>query len=406
MKWKGKLKMQKNRYKDKIISLLAEACQTDTQKIELMDEHESLTSTGLTSISFISFIVKLEEEFEIEINDSDLVFEKFETLDALYKTLSSYISLENTPEIKKCLILDCDNVLWKGIAGEEAILIDEDVLKLHLLLSELYKQGIFLCLCSKSKPEFIDDAFKNQDMKIDKSIFAVAKINRTDKTSNIKDIISELNIGKDSVVFVDDSDYELGYISLSIPEIYTIKADWSDISFIEEIKTRFSDTPHSDLNRTELYREQKEREKEKKLHITVDEYNASLKTITDCREAKEEDIPRVSELSVRTNQFNLSDAHFSEEEIKSFLGSRDSRIVILSASDKYGDMGIVGAAITRGNIIEAFMLSCRVFDRGFEYILLDKLKSMSSEPLKGKFRNNQKNAGFADFYSNNVIEVI
>lgn len=406
MKWKDKLRMQENRYKDKIISLLAEACQTEIQKIESTDEHESLTSTGLTSISFISFIVRLEEEFGIEINDSDLVFEKFETLDALYKTLSSYISLENTSEIKKCLILDCDNVLWKGIAGEEPTLIDEDVLKLHLLLSELYNKGIILCLCSKSKPEFIDDAFKNQDMKTDRSIFATAKINRADKTSNIQDIISELNIGKGSVVFVDDSDYELGYISASMPEIYTIKADWSDISFIEEIKTQFSDTPHSELNRAELYREQKEREKEKKLYITVDEYNKSLKTLTDCREAKEYDIPRVSELSVRTNQFNLSDAHFSEDEIKSFFDSPDSRIVILSASDKYGDMGIVGAAVTRGNIIEAFMLSCRVFDRGFEYILLDKLKSLSPEPLKGKFRNNLKNTALADFYSKNGIEVI
>ena len=69
-------------------------------------------------------------------------------------------------------------------------------------------------------------------------------------------------------------------------------------------------------------------------------------------------------------------------------------------------MGIVGAAITRENIIEAFMLSCRVFDRGFEYILLDKLKSLSPGPLKGKFRDNRKNSGFADFYPNNGIEVI
>jgi FkbH-like protein len=201
-------------------------------------------------------------------------------------------------------------------------------------------------------------------------------------------------------VFVDDSEYELGLVNAFLPEVDTVKADYSNLSFIDEIKSFFGHAQSSDLNRTKLYKEQKEREKEKLMFKTVEEYNASLETKYICDFAAKEHLDRVSELSQRTNQFNMSGKRYSKND--------PCVVLYLSASDKYGDMGIVGAAMIKNAetavVIENFMLSCRVFDRGFEYILLDKIKELShGKNLYGVYVQTEKNQRYAGFYAENGV---
>lgn len=107
---------------------------------------------------------------------------------------------------------------------------------------------------------------------------------------------------------------------------------------------------------------------------------------------------------MRTRQFNLSDAHYSVEEITNFYNSDEYKVISLTASDKYGDLGLVGASIINGNTIIAFMLSCRVFDRGFECVMMDTIKALHNIPLKGVYVENGKNSRFMDFYKDNGIE--
>ena len=377
--------------KEKILEVLGNIIDINKEQLLKTSVDTKLTDLGLTSIQFIQFIVAIEEEFEIEILDSDLIMTNFETVEMLFSTLEKYFTPKST--LKKVLICDCDNVLWHGISGEEEIYIDATILKFQETLIELYNRGILICLCSKNEPENIETVFNSLEMPLKKNHILISKINLTDKATNIKEIALELNLSADSFVFVDDSKYELDLVSSIIPDITTVLADYSNCDFIEKIKG-FFDGSSTDINRTQQYRDQKEREKEKQRYASAEEFNASLKTEIKCETASPAQAARISELSQRTNQFNLSDVRYS--------------VYVLSASDKYGDMGLVGAAVVRKTenpVIIGFFLSCRVFGRGFEEHFLNKIKSNFAVSMYGIYKRTDKNKRFEDFYPKNGVEV-
>lgn len=392
--------------KETILQCLSETLGLSLSELQKTDPDTHLLDIGLTSLSFISFIVKIEQELEIEVLDSDLIFDNFATINKLYDTLSKYFPDESP--VKKVLVLDADNVLWKGVSGEEAIVIDETVLNFQSLLLSFYEKGVLLCLCSKNQTELIEQAFQSTGMLLGKEHFAVFLANRLDKASNLQTIAIELNLSPDSFVFADDSDYELGYIGLNFPEVECIKIDHSTQNGVcDRLSALFSGVQAtSDLNRTQLYREQKEREKEKHRFTSVQEYNASLQTQTTCQAASVNDCARLSELSIRTNQFNLSNKCYSQDEMQALLADPSYLVLSLSVRDKYGDMGLVGMAVVHQTTVEAFMLSCRVFDRDLELVLLNEIKARIKSPLCGVYRRTDKNQGFSNFYSNNGVTVV
>ena len=385
-----------------ILDCLAKTLKLTNAEVQNIRMDVELSTIGLSSIDFVSFAVELENALGIEIRDSDLVMEKFKTLDCVVKTVSAYLSPDTGT--KKCLILDADNVLWKGISGEESICIDGDVLRFQQLLLRLYDRGVLLCLCSKNESWLIEESFADSRMRLTKEHFVVFLANRTDKATNILFIADELNLSTDQFVFVDDSDYELAFVKTAIFDIETVKADYTSMEFMQTVEHCFTNVmPTSDLNRTQLYRGQKERQKVKRTTASVAEYNETLHTETVCRTASVQECMRLAELSERTHQFNLSAKQYSEQTLSALLEDPAYTVLSLSARDKFGDMGIVGMAVAKHDIIEAFMLSCRVFDRGFEYILLDKLKEIIGKPLYGVFSPNPKNLRYADFYSQNNV---
>ena len=372
--------------KEKILEVLGNIIDINKEQLLKTSVDTKLTDLGLTSIQFIQFIVAIEEEFEIAILDSDLIMTNFETVEMLFSTLEKYFTPKST--LKKVLICDCDNVLWHGISGEEEIYIDATILKFQETLIELYNRGILICLCSKNEPENIETVFNSLEMPLKKNHILISKINLTDKATNIKEIALELNLSADSFVFVDDSKYELDLVSSIIPDITTVLADYSNCDFIEKIKG-FFDGSSTDINRTQQYRDQKEREKEKQRYASAE-------------------AARISELSQRTNQFNLSDVRYAKEEINYFIRDEGYCVYVLSASDKYGDMGLVGAAVVRKTenpVIIGFFLSCRVFGRGFEEHFLNQIKSNSAVPMYGIYKRTDKNKRFEDFYSKNGVEI-
>ena len=185
-----------------------------------------------------------------------------------------------------------------------------------------------------------------------------------------------------------------------------IRADADDPELCEKIDSCFEGAD-SDVDRTKQYRDQKEREKEKLRCQSVEEYNNSLESRVKTSLCAEEDAPRVAELSQRTNQFNLSGARYTEDDVRRFISSDEYRVLSLCASDKYGDMGIVGAAVVRlgdSPVIEGFFISCRVFGRGFENLLLDEVKRVSPN-AGGIYRRTDKNAQFENFYTENGVTV-
>lgn len=390
----------------KIIKCLSEVLSKDISVIEKLDPNVPLSDIDFTSIALVHFVVRIEEELKIEILDSDLLYENFSTLNNILKTLSKYIDHKN-PIIKKCLILDADNVLWKGISGEEDIVIDDVILNFQNTLLELYRRGVILCLCSKNSIKEIKTSFAHPKMMLNEEHFAALRANSFDKVTNIISIAKELNIFYDSMVFADDSDYELGFVSLNLPEITTLKINHTTLKPSDTLMLLFDAVQaSSDLNRTVLYQEQKNREKEKLHFTTIEEYNQSLETQISCHIATPNEISRLSELSFRTHQFNLSARSYTDEELSNLMNDDRISVFSLSAKDKYGDMGIVGMAILNFDTIEAFMISCRVFDRDFELRLLEKIKETIPTVLYGIYVSNEKNSRFADFYSKNGVTQI
>ena len=394
--------------KDKILYCLSKILETDIEDLNAMPENVILSEIGLDSIKFISFIVELEDALKIEVSDKDLRLDNFETLEKTYKTLQKYFKSEKSENIlKKCLILDCDGVLWKGVAGEEAITIDEYEVKFQNELIGLYEKGTLLCLCSKNEQRNISEAFSHPDMVLKKEHVIITKTNSSNKADNIREIAAELNILTDDFVFADDDPYEIGLVNSLMPEVETV--NYSEAGAIEMIKSFFGSLPQ-DINRTQLYKEQKERVKALSLFSSVEEYNASLETKIICDTANINQAARITELSQRTNQFNLAGKHYSSDEIETFIKSEEYNILYLSVSDKYGDMGIVAAAVVKKKtdhiLIENFMLSCRVFCRGFEYVLLDKIKQMFDITiLSGIFIQNEKNKKHSGFYKDNGVNI-
>lgn len=387
--------------KVKICRLLSEALQKDEKEILSFPDNMPLEDIGLNSMCFIKFIVAVEEAFEIEIRDSDLLLERFRTLELTYTTLSTY--LEFTP-IRKVLVLDCDNVLWHGISGEEQIEVDENLIIFQQQLIKLYEQGVLLCLCSRNDWEFVRNSFQNKAMLLSEQHIVSIRANHNNKVDNLREISTELNLSLDSFVFVDDSDYELGMVQTLLPEVVCIPFCNPVESVLEKLTNLFSSVTAGNPNRTQQYLEQKEREKSKKEFTNIDEYNRSLNTVINCARADETSIARLVELSQRTQQFNLADTHYTKGELLTRLQDPNYIIITMSAADTYGDMGVVGMTILHNAYIEAFILSCRVFDRGFEQVLLNAAKrSVNNILLYGIYHQTDKNKRYIDFYPNNEV---
>ena len=391
----------------KVIEILASVLEISETELNEYDNAAPLEEKGFDSIKFIKTVVLLEDEFNIEINDSDLLVSNFATLGDVFKTLDKYLSQKNV--FKKVLVTDCDYVLWSGISGEEQLSLNSVCITFQNLLVELYNSGVLICLCSKNEQSNIDEAFNTLEMPLKNEHILAKKINRTNKATNIRELASELNLSTDSFVFVDDSDYELGLISSLIPDIAVVKADLSNADWINRVKSMF--IPGIGVEkRTQQYREQMERERDKNYFTSVEEYNESFNTKVICELATSEQVERIAELSQRTNQFNLAVSRYSEHDISELIHNANYAVIMLSVDDKYGDMGIIGCAIVRLSeraVIEAFMLSCRAFDRCFEFVLLQKVKSITAgKKLYGILQRNEKNKRYSDFYKNNGVECV
>lgn len=391
--------------REKLLELLAEATGHTLTEVLAVNKDTPVKELGLDSLKFIQMIVRFEEKFGIEVYDSDLVMSNFQTVGALLQTFQKYLP---DAALKKVLICDCDNVLWNGIAGEESIFIDERNVRFQNMLIELYSKGVLLCLCSRNLQEHIDRAFADLTMPLEKKHIIISKINLGNKAENIRAISTELNLSADSFVFVDDSDYELGLINTLLPEVETVKADYSDMNFLEEIKSLFGERFAQDINRTHLYIQQKEREKTKLHASTAAEYNNSLETRWVCAVDDITQVERIAELSQRTNQFNLSGTRYSKKQITEFIEDKSKHMISLSVRDKYGDMGIIGAAVVsvfeNSAVIDSFFLSCRAFDREFEGVLMEEIKKYCKDKsLSGVYIPTGKNARYADFYNKNGV---
>ena len=388
--------------KSDIRGILLEILETDESE---MSDTAVLSELGFDSIRFINFVVEIETEFNIEIYDSDLDIENFNSIDAIFKTLKKYFDEEKT--IYKCVITDCDGVLWHGISGEsgaDKAYFNDKSISMGKFLHDLRKRGVLLAVCSKNEQKNIESMLSDVSCPLSRDDFAVIETECDNKAEAVQCIISQLGFFSENVIFLDDSDYEIGLINEYLPEVKALKVQ-DDRNFVDGLAELFENLPEvSAIDRTAQFREQKEREKIHIASVSPKEYNSKLDTVIACGYADKSDIERMSELSERTNRFNMTGCRYSREDIGFMIDNADYKVYTLRASDKYGDMGLVAMAVVHNGIIESFMLSCRVFGRDFEKVMLEKIKSDASGKLCGMYVPTEKNSYCRAFYKNNGVK--
>jgi len=321
---------------------------------------------------------------------------------------------------KKCIVLDLDNTLWGGIVGEdgfEGINLGDTpegkaFVEFQKILFALHKRGIILAINSKNNA---DDAIKvikeHPNMVLREENFSSVRINWNDKVANMKEIADELNIGLDSMIFFDDEPVNREYMRLSLPQVLTVDLaddtseyaqDLMDMNDFHVLKIT-----EEDIGRGKMYLEERQRKELEKSATNLEDFLKQLDIKILIKNANEFTIPRISQLTLKTNQFNLTTKRYQEEGIRDLVHKDNYWIGCAQVEDKFGDNGITGVFIIKKEksewIIDTFLLSCRIMGRKIEdgilAYILQKAKQEGANTIKGTFIPTKKNKPCENFLS-------
>jgi FkbH-like protein len=326
-------------------------------------------------------------------------------------------------QTRKCVVLDLDNTLWGGIVGEdglEGIALGEEGIGLAFAefqdeLLNLTRKGILLAICSKNNEE---DALavirRHPSMRLKEDDFAARRVNWQDKAANMRDLAAELNLGLDSFIFIDDNPAERALVRSELPEILVpewpqdpalYRAALLDLAAVHMMKVSITG---EDRARTSMYRAEGERRRLlESSGGNLESYYRSLQMTARIGFADSFTIPRIAQLTQKTNQFNLTTRRYSEADIRLLSEAPDALVLWLGLSDRFADNGIVGVMILRqlpaGEwSIDTLLLSCRVIGRTVENAFVGFackiLTDRAVERLTGDYRPTPKNAVAADLY--------
>lgn len=328
-----------------------------------------------------------------------------------------------TGHFKKVIALDCDNTLWGGILGEdgeENIQMNDNTLngkaykEVQTILRSLQSEGVLLALCSKNNLAEVDKVLSHHPDMILKEEHIIAKrINWQDKASNLRELSASLNLGLDSFIFIDDSSFEIGLIQKELPQVLCVQvpANLSEYSsVIRELRKDFFSlsTTAEDYRKTEQYQVEQQRKSHSEQFNSTEEYLASLELGVSIQWNEKIPVPRASQMTQKTNQFNLTTRRYTEIDISKMLADSDFAIAVLSVTDRYGDYGISGMAIVKADhknasaTIDSFLISCRVIGRNVEYAFFDsiveKLLKDGVKTMRAEYLPTAKNKQVEKFY--------
>ena len=325
-----------------------------------------------------------------------------------------------TGKIKKALILDCDNTLWRGIIGEDGI----EGIKMSGLTSKgrpyaavqhmahrLASEGILIALSSKNNEDDVQEVLENHpDMILQEDLITMKMINWNDKASNIRKIAETLNIGLDSFIFIDDSAFEIGLINEQLPEVTTFrvpsKTHLYPLEFAEIVNSfyRLSKSAE-DLKKVEMYKQQAKRVKAESDFASMSDYLNSLQIEIEIFRNEASLISRLAQMTQKTNQFNLTTRRYTETDVFGFIESNNYNVYAISVRDKYGESGVTGLAILEylddGSVnIDSFLMSCRIIGRGIEDAFISHIMNDIKESaiVKAQYIETKKNKQVEQFY--------
>ncbi len=326
---------------------------------------------------------------------------------------------------KKCLVLDCDNVLWGGVIGEDGLAgiklgraypgsayheLQQEIINLH-------HRGVVLALCSRNNEIDVWEVFKRHpEMLLRREHIATAQINWNNKVSNLVRIAEDLNLGLDSLVFIDDSPFEVDQVRQCLPQVEVIHLPKDRaVDYCEILATGgWFDTltlSKEDRLRGVMYQAEAARKELQAKSLDLKSFYSSLEMTLEIRNANQFTIPRVAQLCRKTNQFSLTTRRYTDAEIHAFAASDESEVIHVEMRDRFGESGIVGVCILKYRddrvLIDSFLLSCRVLGRGVEDAFLvqclTRAKRRGSTIAVGEYRPTSKNGQVREFYSNHAF---
>ncbi len=321
----------------------------------------------------------------------------------------------------KALVLDCDNTLWGGILGEDLAsgirLSPNDYpgsvfYRAQTEFLALQRQGVLLCLCSKNDAAEVDAVLDSHpDMVLRQADIVAKQVNWTDKVTNLRQLAQDLNIGLDSLVFLDDSAFECEAVRSQLPEVAVFQAPASPpdyLGVIAAIKDLFlaGGATTDGADKTEQYRMRAQALAEQQAFDSQEDYLASLGlTVTLARDDAAR-VSRISELSRKSNQFNLTTVRYSPGDIERLMADPAAAVWSLEVADKFGAAGLTGVVVVRyageTATVESLFMSCRVLGRGIEFAIWPTIFADAAAHgctrLEAAYRPTAKNGQAADFY--------
>ncbi|HEX5759851.1 MAG TPA: HAD-IIIC family phosphatase [Thermoanaerobaculia bacterium] len=330
---------------------------------------------------------------------------------------------------KKCVVLDLDNTLWGGVVGEEGAAgvkvgpgdpEGEAFADFQHRLKALQARGILLALCSKNNPADALEVFQTRpEMPLRLEDFAALEIGWEPKPQGLARIAEALNVGLDSLVFVDDNPAEVSLVNQMLPAVKTLllPPDPADFAAALDRLTEFEKTAilEDDAQKTRQYRQNRERHELQLAAGDLATYLASLRTEVTIQRARREDLPRVQQLFAKTNQFNLTTRRYSAAEVERFAASPQAELWVTRARDRFGDLGTIGVALlkreARTLTIDSLLMSCRALGRGIETAMMNLLKRrLLDDPqaadLRARFVPTPKNKPIESYLDEQGFQVI
>jgi FkbH-like protein len=321
---------------------------------------------------------------------------------------------------KKVLVLDLDNTLWGGTVAEdglEGIEIGdtsprgEAFKAFQKYIRSLKDRGVLLAVCSKNDLALAQEVFEQHpEMILRPSDFVAFKANWEPKSDNLRQIAVDLNLGLDSLVFVDDNPAELEIVRQFAPGVTTILLSPDPAEYVGQLQDCRMFEPHNitpeDVERTGQYRAETQRQTLLASATDMDAYLASLAMEASITEFVSVDVPRLAQLINKSNQFNLTTRRRTEAEVQSLLSQPDHICFSLRLKDRFGDHGLVSIVIGRlqGDALEidTWLMSCRVLKRQVEETVLNELARLAHSKgcirLQGLYLATAKNEMVRDFY--------
>lgn len=399
-------------------------------------ENSFLFQVKKLNMLMMEYAVREKDLFLVDLNDICFRLGKDNFFDEkFYCSAKMAISPTALPEVakqvvdiikakkgmtKKCIVLDLDNTLWGGVIGDDGI----DNIELGELglghaftefqswLKELKKRGILLCVCSKNNEDIAKEPFeKHPDMVLRLEDIAMFVANWNDKAANIRYIQKTLNIGMDSIVFIDDNPFERNLVKELIPDITVPDMPEDPVlycSFLKELNL-FETISYSDndISRTTQYQQEINRNFLEQSFDNFDDYLKGLEMKGTVNFFEEYYYPRIAQLTQRSNQFNLRTVRYTEAEIEQIAKNPNYIALYYTLKDKFGDYGLVSVVIMEKKdkdtlFINEWLMSCRVLKRGMEEFVVNEFveiaKNSGYKKIIGEYIPTKKNHMVSGLY--------